>query len=103
MNETDVCVFQRKILSKKSISNKSFYLINKVMKCKIWISNTSYMFDYNSISSRDNQLSFSIKLKRTFYIKYIKSQVPPTSSVAVNYSKSALICKFQIMFSDFCP
>ena len=38
------------------LSAKSFYSINKVMKCNIWTTNTSYIFDYNSISFHDNQL-----------------------------------------------
>ena len=48
------------------------------MKCNIWISNTSYIFDYNSISFHDNQLKFGIKVKRTFLTKYIKLQIPWT-------------------------
>ena len=48
------------------------------MKYNIWISNTSYIFDYNSISFHDNQLKFGIKLKRTFLTKYIKLQAPST-------------------------
>ena len=50
----------------------SLYSINKVMKCNIWMSNTSYIFDYNSIFFHDNQLQFDIKLKRIFLTKYIK-------------------------------
>ena len=39
------------------------------MKRNIWISNTSYIFDYNSISFHD---------KRTILTKNIKLQVPTT-------------------------
>ena len=42
------------------------------MQCNIWISNTSYIFDYNSISFHDNQLEFSIKPKRNFLTKVVR-------------------------------
>ena len=85
MNETDMCVFKERFFLKYLFNNKllifllyakPFYSINKVRKCNIWISNTSYIFDYNSISFHDNQQYFGIKLKRTFLTKYIKLQVP---------------------------
>ena len=65
MNETDVCVFKERFFLRNLFNNeilifllltKSFYSVYKVMKCNILISNTSYIFDYNSISFHDNQL-----------------------------------------------
>ena len=52
MNETDVCVFKERYFLRNLLNNylltfllyaKSFYSINKVMKCNIWISTTSYI------------------------------------------------------------
>ena len=71
-------VIEKPIVTGGLILAKSFYSINKIMKCNILISNTSYIFDYNSIYFYDNQLQCGMKLKRTFRIKYIKWQVPST-------------------------
>ena len=57
------------------------------MKYNIWISNTSYIFDYNSISFHDNQVKFGTKLKRTFLTKYIKLQVSSSFSSGDNQCK----------------
>ena len=50
------------------------------MKCNIWISNTSYIIDYNTISLHD----LGIMLKPNFLAKYIKLQVPSTSGSGDN-------------------
>ena len=60
-----MCVFKDRYFLRNLFNNKlliflfsakSFYSTNKSKKCNIWISNTAYIFDYNSISFHDNQL-----------------------------------------------
>ena len=45
------------------------------MKCNIWISNTSYIFEYYSISFHEKSTVIRHKAKRTL-TKYIKLQAP---------------------------